>query len=250
MAEDLEATISAQQDFVANASHQLRTPLTGLRLRLEGIAVEGGPNATSAVEAMKEVDRLGTLVEELLVLARAGGRQVPGETVDIGALLREAGDRWSARAAERGGTVVTHVDAGIYVHTDHAELAGVLDNLIENALAYSPEGATVTLTAASGPDESWFSVEDDGPGIPVDERDRVFDRFYRGGIGRRSGPGTGLGLAIVREVAEKWGGGAEIDSSPSGTIVRLRWPHNISPHSTESAGRSGSSGTAAGFTNR
>ena len=250
MAEDLEATISAQQDFVANASHQLRTPLTGLRLRLEGIAVEGGPDAASAIEAMREVDRLGTLVEELLVLARAGGRQVPGETVDIGALLRGAADRWAARAAERGGTVVTHVGGEVFVHADHAELAGVLDNLIENSLAYSPEGATVTLTADSGLGGAWFSVEDDGPGISPDERDRVFDRFYRGGIGRRSGPGTGLGLAIVKEVAEKWGGSAGIESSPSGTVVRLRWPRNLSPHPTESAGGAGSSGTAAGFTNR
>ena len=227
MAEDLEATISAQQDFVANASHQLRTPLTGLRLRLEGITMEGGPSADSAAKAIKEVDRLGTLVEELLVLARAGGKQSPGEPVELAALLREASDRWAGRAAERGGTVVVHVGAHPAVHADRAELAGVIDNLIENALLYSPEGATVTLTVDAGPDGAWLRVEDDGPGIPEDERDRVFDRFYRGGTGRRSGPGTGLGLAIVKEVVEKWGGRAALESSPAGTAVTLRWTNGL-----------------------
>ena len=249
MAEDLEATISAQQDFVANASHQLRTPLTGLRLRLEGISIGGGADASSALEAIKEVDRLGALVEELLVLARAGGRQVPGESVDIGVLLREAADRWAAGAAEQGGTIVTHVGVQAVVHADQAELAGVVDNLIENALAYSPAGATVTLTAEAGPEGAGFSVADDGPGIPSEERDRVFDRFYRGGTGRRSGPGTGLGLAIVKEVAEKWEGKAELASSPVGTTVILRWPHEPGARS-EVENRSDSTPTEAGFTNR
>lgn len=243
MAEDLEATISAQQDFIANASHQLRTPLTGLRLRLEGIAVGGGPDATSASEAIKEVDRLGVLVEELLVLARAGGRQAPGGAVDIGALLRDAADRWAARAAEGGATVVTRVGVAAVVHADEAELAGVIDNLIENALAYSPAGATVALAAESGPDGAGFSVADDGPGIPPEERERVFDRFYRGGTGRRSGPGSGLGLAIVKEVAEKWDGRAEITSSAVGTTVTLRWPRS------EGTGAAATE-NEAGFTNR
>jgi len=243
MAEEVEATISAQQDFIANASHQLRTPLTGLRLRLEGISVGGGPDAESAGEAIKEVDRLGALVDELLVLARAGGRQAAGGPVAIDALLRDAADRWAARAAERGGTVVTHVGVRAVVHADQAELAGVVDNLIENALAYSPAGATVTLTAEAGDEGVGFSVADDGPGIPADERDRVFDRFYRGGTGRRSGPGTGLGLAIVREVAEKWDGSAAISSSPVGTTVTLRWPHHADGGTTAPE-------TEIGFTNR
>jgi signal transduction histidine kinase len=243
MAEDLEATLSAQQDFVANASHQLRTPLTGLRLRLESISIGGGPDASSAAEAIKEVDRLGSLVEELLVLARAGGKQVAGGSVDIGGVLRDAADRWAARAAERGGTIVTHLPVRAVVHAEGSELAGVVDNLIENALAYSPAGATVTLVSESGPDGSGFSVSDDGPGIPPEERERVFDRFYRGGVGRRSGPGTGLGLAIVREVAEKWDGRAEITSSPGGTTVTLRWPRAVTsgPPAEE---------TEPGFTNR
>jgi two-component system, OmpR family, sensor kinase len=243
MAEDLEATISAQQDFVANASHQLRTPLTGLRLRLESISVGGGPDANSAAEAIKEVDRLGALVEELLVLARARGGQAAGGSVDIGGLLRDAADRWAARAAERGGTIVTHVGAGAIVHADQTELAGVVDNLIENALAYSPTGATITLTSESGPDGSGFSVADDGPGIPPEEREHVFNRFYRGGIGRRSGRGTGLGLAIVKEVAEKWDGSAEIASSPVGTTVTLRWPRDAGAGATTPR-------PEAGFTNR
>ena len=243
MAEQVEATISAQQDFIANASHQLRTPLTGLRLRLEGISVGGGPDAESAGEAIKEVDRLGALVDELLVLARAGGRQAAGGPVDIDALLRDAADRWAARAAEHGGTVVTHVGVRAVVHADQAELAGVVDNLIENALAYSPAEATVTLTAEAGDEGVGFSVADDGPGIPTEERDRVFDRFYRGGTGRRSGPGTGLGLAIVREVAEKWDGSAAISSSPVGTTVTLRWPNHA-------AGGTTAPETEVGFTNR
>jgi len=243
MAEEVEATISAQQDFIANASHQLRTPLTGLRLRLEGISVGGGADAESAGEAIKEVDRLGALVDELLVLARARDRQAAGEPVDIGALLRDAADRWAARASELGGTVVTHVGVRAVVHADQAELAGVVDNLVENALSYSRAGATVTLTTEAGAEGVGLSVADDGPGIPEDERDRVFDRFYRGGTGRRAGPGTGLGLAIVKEVAEKWDGTAAIASSPAGTTVTLRWSHHAPGGTTAPE-------TEVGFTNR
>jgi signal transduction histidine kinase len=128
--------------------------------------------------------------------------------------------------------VVTHVSVRAVIHADQAELAGVVDNLIENALAYSPPGATVTLTTEAGDDGVGFSVADDGPGIPPEERDQVFDRFYRGGTGRRSGPGTGLGLAIVREVAEKWDGTVEIASSSVGTTVTLRWPPHVDDGAT------------------
>jgi signal transduction histidine kinase len=206
MADALASSLRAQRDFVANASHQLRTPLTGLKLRLEAIREEGGAAAANAAKAEAEVDRLEALVEDLLDLARASTLSPTGTTVDLAEVAGAAAERWQAPAAEAGQTLELGATEPARVFADPGDLAHVLDNLIENAVRYCPPGARVTIETRAPDSRAALLVADDGPGIPEPDRGRVFERFYRGSNGRRTGPGTGLGLAIVSELVERWGG--------------------------------------------
>jgi signal transduction histidine kinase len=226
MADAITANINAQRDFVANASHQLRTPLTGLRLRLEAIRDEGGPGAEDAAKAELEVDRMASLVQDLLMLARASEIEAEGSAVDVLDAAQAAADRWR-ETAERAGKHLTLQTAGDgAVWADPTDVEHVLDNLIENAIRYTDTGTSIALEAQVGPRGGRFVVTDDGPGIPSSERDRVFERFYRGATGRRTGPGTGLGLAIVRQLALRWGGDATLGNGVAerGTRVEVRFP--------------------------
>jgi signal transduction histidine kinase len=212
--------LAAQREFVANASHQLRTPLTGLRLRLEALAA--GPASTDAQAGLREVDRLSELVADLLVLARAGVPPRAAATCDLRQEARAAADRWRPVAAERSGTLTLAEPPGpMAIAADAADVAAVLDNLIENAIVYSPEGGTVAVSVAR---DGVVRVRDSGPGIDPAEAARVFDRFYRGSAGREAPGGTGLGLAIVRDLAARWGGAAELEPDGPGTTIAVRFP--------------------------
>jgi signal transduction histidine kinase len=223
MAGELASNLEAQRDFVANASHQLRTPLTGIKLRLEAIRAEGGTAAEQAAKAEGELDRLSSLVDDLLALARANADRSPGEHVDLGEAVREAGRRWAAPAAEAGQQLVVDGDAGATVWAAPDDVAHMLDNLLENAIRYSPEGTRIDVRLEGGGERPGFVVADTGPGIPAAEREQVFERFYRGSGGRLAGPGTGLGLAIVAELAERWQGRVELLDGP-GTRIRATFP--------------------------
>jgi signal transduction histidine kinase len=218
MAEDLSRTLQSQRDFVANASHQLRTPLTGLRLRLEAVAAgaEPGPELDAA---LKEVDRLGTLIDELLLLARSSSAQPSGRSVDLGAHVRDAAARWAPRAEEKGLSLEA-APAEVDAWADPGDVAMVLDNLLENALVHAG-GSRVRLESFAVDGHAALSVSDDGAGIPAADVDRVLDRFYRGRNART--PGTGLGLAIVRELAERWDGEVDVRSGNGGTRVTVRF---------------------------
>jgi signal transduction histidine kinase len=210
MADTISANIRAQRDFLANASHQLRTPLTGLRLRLEAIESEGGPAAVEASKAQAEVTRLAELVEDLLELARATSLENTGGRVDLSEAARSAVDRWAGPAAERGKRLVERIDGPCIVWASAQDVSHVLDNLIENSIRYAPEGAEITMETAMVDDRVRIAVADTGPGIPPEDRTRVFERFYRGSAGKQAGPGTGLGLAVVAELVERWGGEVHI----------------------------------------
>ena len=218
MAGELSDNLDAQRDFVANASHQLRTPLTGIKLRLEAIRGEGGAAADEAAKAEAELDRLSLLVDDLLALARASSDHASPERVDLGDAVRSAGRRWAEPAATAGHDLVVAADGSGYAWAAPADVAHVLDNLIENAIRYSASGSPIEVEV----DPDGFVVSDTGPGIPPAERERIFERFYRGAEGRAAGPGTGLGLAIVAELAERWGGSVELLDGP-GTRVRARF---------------------------
>ncbi len=227
MADAMQANTNAQRDFVANASHQLRTPMTGIRLRLEAIEGEGGSAAEQAAKAQRELARLTSLVDDLLALAKATSIGSAGSAVEIDGAVDEAVGRWTDTARMRGTSLGIGRRDAATVLADPADVAHVLDNLIENAILYAPAGGHITVEALAGGTASSLVVTDDGPGIPVEERERVFERFFRGSVGRASSPGTGLGLAIVGELVHRWGGEVRIADGPGGGArfeVRLPAP--------------------------
>jgi signal transduction histidine kinase len=228
MAGSLAGNLEAQREFLANASHQLRTPLTGLRLRLEAIREEGGFAAEQAAKADADLDRLSALVDDLLALARASSREASVERVDLGAIAREAASRWRDAAAAAGKRLELEVRGQPVAWASNEDVAHVLDNLVDNAIRYAPQGAEVRVAVESRDGSTVLAVSDTGPGIPVEDRERVFERFYRGATGRQAGPGTGLGLAIVAELVRRWGGDVRLLDGP-GARIEASFP----PPSTE-----------------
>lgn len=206
----LEQLVRSQNDFVADASHQLRTPLTALRLRLENI--EAGLTEASRRDlegALEEVERLARLVDGLLVLARV---DVVSDTavVELGALAAERVAAWDARAGDLGVQLVAEAEQGGAVRASEEGLRQVLDNLIENALEASPAGSAVTVIATGRE----LRVRDEGAGLSPEQRERAFDRFWRA----RSGAGSGLGLAIVRRLVEAEGGEVALRPAAGGGL--------------------------------
>lgn len=224
MADTLGANLQAQQDFVANASHQFRTPLTGLKLRLEAIKRQGGYAAEQSAKAEGELDRLSMLVDDLLELTQASTSPATGEHVRLDLVATEAVKRWKERAAAEGIALRLDAEAHPVVWADPIDLSHVFDNLIDNGIRYSPRGSEVTVEVSDDHGAPRASVSDTGPGILKEDRERIFERFYRGSSGRRAGAGTGLGLAIVVELVRRWGGRVSLGGG-GGTRVEIDLPH-------------------------
>jgi len=222
MAERNQRLIGAQREFIADASHQLRTPLTALRLRLEEAVAVGvaAPIAAELSAGTAEVDRLASIVDELLVLSRAEDRELQGEAVDLSDAVLRAASRWNAVAEARGIQLTTLGSRGASAWCAQADLDRALDVLIENALHYSPTGAEVTLRSG----ERRIEVLDRGPGLAPGEQELVFERFHRGSAGRQGPPGSGLGLAIARTLARAWHGDAHlVNRSGGGAMASLEF---------------------------
>ncbi|MGA9161671.1 MAG: HAMP domain-containing sensor histidine kinase [Actinomycetota bacterium] len=219
MADRLERSAQAQREFVANASHQLRTPLTAMKLRLEG-AIEEAPDEElrGRLEAAdREVDRLSGIVDRLLVMAREIEEGTSAH-VDLREAADRAAARWNERAGDRDSTVVARGEGGS-ARVDPTDLDQILDNLLDNATSYAPGEVTIESGGSNG--RVFVAVEDRGPGIASEDLARVTERFYRG-HGVPSG-GSGLGLAIARQLVEKWGGTLSVESSRAeGTRVEVR----------------------------
>ena len=223
----LERLVDAQRAFVADASHQLRTPLAALRLRLEVLQGDVPDHAREDVEgALAEVHRLSRLVNGLLELARSEQRPSNCVPVDVGAVLHDRRTTWGPLAEERNVSLVAEGADGVVASATAGNLEQVLDNLIANAVDVSPGGGTVTLSA--GVVGEWVEVHvvDEGPGMSPERRAAAFDRFWHAASDARSSiGGFGIGLAIVRQLVVSDGGEVELLEGPGGGLdacVRLR----------------------------
>jgi two-component system, OmpR family, sensor kinase len=221
MTDRLAQVLAAQREFVANASHQLRTPLTGLRLRLEAAGLKADdPEIEHELQAAEaEVERLTELLNALLTLAREGDRPRLRAPTSLRDACEAALSRWEARAAQSEHRLELEPGPDLAVRAAEEDVAIILDNLLENALVYSPAGTVVTVGwDAAGR----LAVTDEGPGVKPGEERQVFERFHRG---RRDRPGTGLGLAIVETLARRWGGSALIrNRSGTGAVAEVVLP--------------------------
>jgi two-component system sensor histidine kinase TctE len=224
----LDAASEAQQRFVANAAHQLRTPLAGVRTQLELAAIEPEEVQRSKriSQSIAAVVRLGHLINQLLTLLSAapGGRDGHhGAQVDIPDIIRERSTEWVRLATAR------NIDLGFELNSaringDALMVGEMIANLVDNALRFTPFGGTVTVRCGMDFRLAFIEVEDNGPGIPSAERKRVFERFFR--LPNATASGSGLGLSIVQEIAHGLDGKAIITSPASGvgTIVQIQIP--------------------------
>lgn len=220
-AERLDILIDSQRIFVADASHQLRTPLTALRLSLDNIA-DGADDffvREDVEQATAEVVRMSRLVNGLLVLARAEAKVSAAEALPLRELVEERLSVWRPAAEERGVTIALEGEFGgrPAVLASPGHLDQVLDNVLSNALEVSPDGTTITVRVSVGADSVELSVLDQGPGMSDAEKSRAFDRFWRGqGLTGRSG--SGLGLAIVKQLVTDDGGTVALRDAPGGGL--------------------------------
>ena len=223
MASDLAAVDAQRRRLVADVSHELRTPITALRALLENLA-DGvtRPEPAALATALAQTERLGRLVAQLLDLSRLEAGEVPLHRVpvDVRPLLESAAGE--ARALPRPVEVCVDADPDLVVQADPERLAQVLANLLDNATRHSPPGGQVRLLGRRTATGMRLEVVDQGPGIPAEDRERVFARFARTDAARASADGgSGLGLAIVRWVVELHGGAVAVGDPPPGGGCRV-----------------------------
>jgi two-component system, OmpR family, sensor kinase len=225
----LSQALATQRRFLADAAHELRTPVTALRLQLQLLKrADDEPSRTEAVAELEAgIDRSQRLIEQLLHVARfePDGEQLRREPVDLGDLVRAVVGALSVKADHRGVDLGAAGDAGVLVHGDAGQLTALLNNLVENALRYTPQGGVVDVDATRLQGRPMLRVIDSGPGIAASERERVFARFYRSDDApkRASDPGgSGLGLAIVRAVAERHAAAVTLHTPASGQGLEVR----------------------------
>lgn len=222
---ELERARRARTELVANMSHELRTPVAAARALAE--TLQAGVDDPEAAERfhnrlVEEIGRLGEMVERLLRLSRleSGRETMVEEVLQPADLLRTAVSRIEPLAESRGRRVEATPEELPTVRGDRERVLEVLSNVLDNALRFSPDGGMVTVRALDAGDGFvQFEVSDDGPGIRLDERRRVFERFYTGDQARGFGAGTGLGLSIARHIIERLGGRIWVaDRSPGATL--------------------------------
>jgi signal transduction histidine kinase len=238
----LGESLDTQRAFVSEAAHELRSPLTALKLQLQLLTRAGDDAARAAAAATLSagIDRAVRLVEQLLALARSepGAPASAMQALDLSELVRLAVADTVPLAQARGTELELFADEPVLLDGDRSALTMLVRNLADNAVRYSPPGARVELRVEAPEGTPMLQVDDSGPGIPAPDRERVFDRFYRRSSGNEDG--TGLGLAIVRSVAERHGALVELADSPLGglrVMVRFRRsaPHAASQGAAQSA---------------
>jgi signal transduction histidine kinase len=225
----LEQLVGAQRAFIADASHQLRTPLAAMRLRLENMEADVHGAAAEDLEgALDEVARLSRLVDGLLVLARAEQSASTPAPIAVDDVIDGRCDAWDAFAAEKHVRIDADVEGSPAARATPGRLEQVVDNLLNNALEVAPAGSAVRVAARERGDWVELRVSDEGPGMSAEERSRAFDRFWQSGEARKDGRPHGhfgLGLSIVRELVVGDGGDVALEPSAAGgleVVVRLR----------------------------
>ena len=219
MAGRLGLMVENQRHFAGAVSHQLRTPLTALRLRLEqaqDALGEDSPDVASAIEASRaETDRLQEMVEQLLALARIEGGTAATTTVNAGDIARSRIEMWDSLAGERNISITVESIAHAECAAIDGALEQIIDNFIDNALGVAPDGSTIAIVVSRDSAHVTVDVIDEGPGLTEEQRGLAFERFWRGKH-TENAPGTGLGLAIVRQLAVASGGTTELLSRSDG----------------------------------
>jgi signal transduction histidine kinase len=223
---------TVRRDFVANVSHELKTPLTSIAGYAETLLTDApDPETTRRFlgTILGNAQRMQRLVDDLLDLSRIeSGRWRPqAEPVNLSGAAQDAWSGLATRAAARGVSLVVETEPeATIVHADPQALSQILTNLFDNALRYAPDRSRILCLAAPGIGGAAVSVHDDGPGIPPEHLPRIFERFYRADPARaRAEGGTGLGLAIVKHLMEAHGGRVAATSEPgAGTTVTCWFP--------------------------
>lgn len=237
----LGKSLESQRSFVADAAHELRTPLTALTLQAQ--LIERANDNAGRNEALADLKaglhRATHVVAQLLTLARSepGGDGQRFHRVNLSELARAVSSRYLTLAEAHG------LDLGIAAENNQAVIAGetvalevLLANLLENAIRYTPRGGRIDIATGIEATSAWLEVADTGPGIPVEERERVFDRFYR--QSGTDGSGTGLGLAIVKAIAERHGAKVMLAGVPTGGLkVKVSFSRYHGSASTEPSSR-------------
>ena len=223
-----------RKEFVANVSHELRTPLTNVRSYAETLRDGGADIPPEMAESfldiiMTETDRMTHIVQDLLVLSRldAGNTEMAFSRFPFGAAISSVMQANALNAKQRGHALTCEMPKDLpLVMGDRNRLEQVMMNIIGNAIKYTPDGGHIHVTAATEGDTVWMEVSDDGIGIPEEDRERIFERFYRVDKARsRESGGTGLGLSIAREIVQRHNGNLALaPHTGKGTTVRLTLP--------------------------
>ena len=236
-------TQRVRREFVAHASHELKSPVAGLQTLAEAIgqAVRDDPAAVAhfSNRMVAEADRLGRLVGDLLDLSRLEDpTTLPSEPADLSSVGRRELDGVRDPAGSKGVVLEGRIEPGVQINGDDQQLGLLIRNLLENAIRYTPDEGKVLLEVFRKGDDAYVRVTDDGMGIPREAHARVFERFYRVDRARsRDMGGTGLGLAIVKHVAEMHGGSVSLSSDlGEGSIFTVRIPASVDRMTEESAG--------------
>jgi two-component system OmpR family sensor kinase len=224
----IDTLVGAQRAFIGDASHQLRTPLTALRLSLDNIAdgVEDPYVREDVERATAEVVRMSRMVNGLLTLARAEAAVTSPEPERLADTVADRFESWRAVADERGITLRQLTDPDLRALASPGHLEQVLDNVLSNALEVSPDDATITVRSFREDGKAICEIVDQGPGLPAADRQRAFDRFWRG-RGLTGSGGSGLGLAIVKQLVTDDGGTVSLHEAEGGGLrvrIALRAP--------------------------
>jgi signal transduction histidine kinase len=224
MAESIETKVTALRRFVADAAHELGSPLTALRTNLELMEED------KVSDALEQVQRMDDLTRNLLLLSKleAVDAETRFETLDLAEVLQETTESYASRAEQADLTFVQEIKGdALPIQGNEPQLRRLIQNLLDNAIKFTPAGGQVHVQLKKGEAAADLSVADTGMGIPKEDQPRLFSRFHRGSNASRY-PGSGLGLAIIKAVADRHQASIMVESAPEGTTVTVRFPLYLS----------------------